>query len=125
MSQVDDESKMRELHARYFETLGSGDLDGLAEHFTFPAVFKGFLDDVATVSDPSALAPTYQRLIAAAPKAARTEVLGLDVAQLRPGVHMLTMRYEQFGADDQLIHEGRASYLAKEVGGELKLFAVL
>ncbi len=125
MSQVDDESKMRELHARYFETLGSGDLDGLAEHFTFPAVFKGFLDDVATVSDPSSLASTYRRLIAAAPKAARTEVLGLDVAQLRPGVHMLTMRYEQFGADDQLIHEGRASYLAKEVGGELKLFAVL
>jgi hypothetical protein len=125
MSSADAEAEIRQLHARYFETLGSGDLDGLAAHFTFPAVFKGFLDDVATVSDPSALAPTYQRLIAAAPKAARTEVLGLDYARLRPGVHTLTMRYEQYGADDQLIHQGRAMYLAKEVGGELRLFAVL
>jgi hypothetical protein len=125
MSSADEEAKIRELHARYFETLGSGDLDALAEHFTFPAVFKGFLDDVATVSDGTSLASTYERLIAAAPKAARTEVLALDVARLRPGVQMLTMRYEQYGADDQLIHEGRAVYLAKEVGDEFKLFAVL
>lgn len=125
MSSADDESRMRQLHGRYFETLGSGDLSALAEHFAFPAVFKGFLDDVAMVTDGAALAAAYERLIAAAPKAARTEVLGLDYARLRPGVHMLTMRYEQYGSDDRLIHEGRAVYLARNVGDELKLFAVL
>jgi hypothetical protein len=125
MSSADDEARIRQLHGRYIDTLGSGDLNALVEHFTFPAVFKGFLDDVTTVSDGASLASTYEKLIAAAPKAARTEVLSLDAARLRPGVHMLTMHYEQYGADDQLIHAGRALYLAKEVGSELKLFAVL
>lgn len=125
MSSVDDEAAIRELHARYFETLGSGDLEALAEHFTFPAVFKGFLDDVTMVSDGASLASTYRRLIAAAPKAARTEILSSDVSYLRPGVHMLVMHYKQFGSDDDLIHEGRAAYLAKFVGDEFRLFAVL
>lgn len=125
MSSADDVAKIRELHARYFETLGGGDLNALAEHFTFPAVFKGFLDDVVMVPDKTTLASTYERLIAAAPKAARTEVLGSEVDYLRPGVYMLTMRYEQYGSEDQLIHEGRAAYLAKKMGDEFKLFAVL
>ena len=125
MSLADDETKVKEAHGRYFQALGAGDMEALAANFTFPAAFKGFLDDVAIATDKESLASTYERLIAAAPKAARTEVRGLDVGYLRPGVYMLTMSYEQYGEDDALIHDGRAVYVFKKVGDEFKLCAVL
>jgi hypothetical protein len=124
MSLADDEEKVRQAHSRYFEALGSGSMDTLAENFTFPAAFKGFLDDVVIATDEESLLATYQRLIAAAPKATRTELDATEVSSLRPNVYMLTMSYRQFGADDELIHEGQAVYFMKIVNGECKLFAV-
>jgi hypothetical protein len=124
MSAVDDEAKVREAHSRYFQALGSGDMDALAENFTFPAAFKGFVEDVLLATDKESLITTYEKLIAAAPKASRTEIRATDVSYLRPGVYMLTMSYEQYGADDALIHEGRAMYFMKRVNDDFKLFAV-
>ena len=124
MASAEDEAKVREAHNRYFQALGSGDMDALAENFTFPAAFKGFLEDVAIATDKDSLIATYEKLIAAAPKATRTEVNGLDVSYVRPGVYSLTMSYEQFGADDALIHEGLAIYFMKRVNEGFKLFAV-
>ena len=124
MSSTDDEAKVREAHNQYFQALGSGDMDALADNFTFPAAFKGFLEDVVIATDKDSLIATYEKLIAAAPKASRTEVRGLDVSYVRPGVYSLTMSYEQYGADDALIHEGRAIYFLKSVNDDFKLFAV-
>ena len=105
--------------------LGRGDFAEVAGQFTFPAVFKGFLDDVAIATDAASLTSTYKRLIAAAPKAARSDVSSLEAAILRPGVYALTMTYEQFDASGDSIHAGSAVYLLKHVGDDLKLFAVL
>ena len=124
MSLADDEAKVREAHGQYFQALGSGDMNMLAESFTFPASFKGFLEDVVIATDAESLIATYERLIAAAPNATRTQVNGLDVGYLRPGVYMLSMSYEQFGEDDALIHKGQAIYFMKKVNDEFKLFAV-
>jgi hypothetical protein len=124
MSSPDDETKVREVHSRYFEALGSGDMERLAESFTFPAAFKGFLEDVVIATDRQSLIATYEKLIAAAPKAARSEVRATDVSYLRPDVYMLTMSYGQYGEDDALIHEGRAMYFVKRVNDDFKLFAV-
>ena len=124
MASTDDEAKVREVHNQYFQALGSGNMDALAENFIFPVAFKGFLEDVVIAVDKESLLATYERLIAAAPKASRTELRGTDVSYLRPGVYMLTMSYEQYGADDALIHKGRAIYFMKSVKGDFKLFAV-
>ena len=121
----EEDESVKAVHARYMAALGSGDLAALAEHFTFPAVFKGFLEDATIVTDADSLASTYENLIAAAPKAARTDVSSLEAGMLRPGVYSLTMTYEQFGVDDARIHAGSAIYLLKRDGGGLKLFAVL
>ena len=120
-----EEEQVKAVHARYMAALGSGDFTAVAEQFTFPAVFKGFLDDVATATDAASLASTYERLIAAAPNAARTEVRGLEASIMRPGVYSLTMTYEQFDEEGGSIHTGSAVYLMKRAGDELKLFAVL
>ncbi len=120
-----EEQQIKAVHASYMAALGAGDFEAVAEQFTFPAVFKGFLDDVVTATDATTLASNYKRLIAAAPKAARTDVNGLEAGVLRPNVYSLTMTYEQFDADDKLIHAGSAVYLLKQADGELKLFAVL
>ena len=124
MSAADDEAKVREVYNKYFEALGSGNMDMLAENFTFPVAFKGFLEDVVIATDKESLLSTYEKLIAAAPNATRTEVRGVDVSYLRPGVYMLAMSYEQYGEDDALIHEGRAVYFMKRVSDDFKLFAV-
>ncbi len=120
-----EEKQIKVVHASYMATLGTGDLAAVAEQFTFPAVFKGFLDDVVIATDATSLASIYERLIAAAPRAARTNVNSLEAGTLRPGVYSLTMTYEQFDADDNLIHAGSAVYLLKHTGDGLKLFAVL
>ena len=75
-------------------------------------------------NDASALAATYERLIAAAPKAASTEVESLEANALRPGVYTLTMTYEQFDAQGATIHAGSAVYLMQRVDGALKLCGV-
>ena len=124
MWSADDEAAVRLVHGRYFQALGSGNMDGLAENFVFPAVFKGFLEGVVIATDKSSLLATYEKLIAAAPKATRTELISQNVSYLRPDVYMLTMDYKQYGADDSQIHEGRAVYFMKRVGDGFKLFAV-
>jgi len=124
MSSAEDEARIRQTHGQYFQALGKGDMAALAETFVFPAAFKGFLDDVVIATDKASLLATYERLIAAAPKASRTELRGTDVDYLRPGVYVLTMSYAQYGADDALIHAGRALYFMKRVDDDFKLFAV-
>ncbi len=121
----DIEQSVQNLHAGYLQALGDGDMARVAEHFSFPAVFKGFLDDLVLVNDAASLSDTYERLLAAAPKAARTELLRTEVDYLRPGVYSLTMVYNQFDAKDELLHSGRALYLVKAESNALRLFAVL
>ena len=124
MRSADDEAAVRSAHGRYFQALGSGNMDALAETFVFPAVFKGFLEDTVIATDKLSLLATYGELIAAAPKATRTELIRQDISYLRPDVYMLVMDYKQYGANDSLIHEGRAVYFMKRVGNAFKLFAV-
>ena len=121
----DEEQQIKAVHANYMAALGRGDFEAMAEQFTFPAVFKGFLDDVAVATDAASLTSAYTNLIAAAPQAARTEVSHLQTGILRPGVYSLTMTYEQFDSNDQCIHAGNAVYLMQQAEGELKLFGVI
>ena len=124
MVSSDDEALVRNAHQTYFQALSSGNMDALADCFAFPAAFKGFLEDVVLATDKASLVATYKQLIAAAPKAARTELSSTEVSYLRPGVYTLTMTYEQFGPDDRSIHAGRAVYFMKRVNEGFKLFGV-
>lgn len=100
-------------------------MDAVADQFTFPAAFKGFLDDVITAGDKAALLAAYRRLIAAAPKAHHSKLGRVEVSDVRPGVYMLTAEYEQFDAADALVYAGKAVYFFKRLDdGEIRLFAV-
>jgi hypothetical protein len=122
---ADDKSKAEQVYREYFEALGRGDMDAVADRFTFPAAFKGFLDDVITVADKAALLAAYGRLIAAAPKAHHSRIVRVAVSDVRPGIFMLTAEYEQFDAQDALVYAGKAVYFFKRLeDGEIRLFAV-
>lgn len=125
MLSAEDEAKIKEAHSRYYQALGSRDMDALAENFTFPAAFKGFLDNVVLATDKKSLAATFDMLIAATPEAERTEIRSMEADYVRPNTYMLTMTYAQYGTDDALVHEGRAIYFMKRVDDEFKLFAIL
>jgi hypothetical protein len=124
LTAASDEAKVMETHNRYYQALSNGNMDALADNFTFPAAFKGFLDDVVVATNKESLLTIYEELIAAAPKATRTELRATEVSYLRPGVYMVTMSYEQYGEDDESIHEGSAMYFLKQVVDDYKLFAV-
>ena len=121
----DDEANARDLHTQYMDALGQGDMDTVADLFAFRAVCKGFLEDLLVATDKASLLSTHTKLIAVAPKAHRTELLGIDVSYVRPQVFMLTMNYKQYGADDTVIHNGQALYFMKPVAETLKIFAVI
>ena len=121
----EDEANARALHTQYMDALGQGDMDAVADLFAFPAVCKGFLEDILVATDKASLLSTYAKLIAVAPKAHRIEHLGIDVSYVRPQVLMLTMKYKQYGADDAVIHNGQALYFMKPVDETLKIFAVV
>ena len=121
----DEENQVKAVHANYMAALSRGDFEAMAELFAFPAVFKGFLDETAIATDAASLASTYERLIAAAPNAARTEVNHLEAGMLRPGAYSLTMTYEQYDNNDTPIHSGSALYLMQRAGDDLKLFGVI
>ncbi len=100
-------------------------METVADQFTFPAAFKGFLDDIITVQDRASLADAYKRLIAAAPKAHHSKLGRVEVSDVRPGVYMLTAEYEQFDAQDALVYAGKAVYFFKRLDdGDIRLFAV-
>lgn len=125
MSLADDERRVEQVYRAYFQALGSGDMNALAEKFTFPSVFKGFLDDVTIATDKASLLSTYRSLIAAAPKAAHSKLGNIEVASVRPGVYMLTVDYEQYGADQTLVYAGKAVYFMKRLNDDFRLFAVI
>ncbi|MGI9327810.1 MAG: hypothetical protein ACR2PZ_21510 [Pseudomonadales bacterium] len=124
MSPAKDAAQVRSVHDQYLQALGAGDMDTVAELFTFPAAFKGFLDDVILATDKASLLAAYEQLIAVAPTATRMELLDVEVNYIRPQVYELAMIYEQYGAEDALIHSGRAVYFMKPVDGAFKIFAV-
>lgn len=63
------DKQIKAVHASYVAALGTGDLAAVAEQFTFPAAFKGFLDDVVIATDAIAVVnkangrPSHRRCV--------------------------------------------------------------
>ena len=125
-----DIKKIKDKHNNYYEYLFENDMNSLAKLFSFPALFKGFVNDVQIAKNEKDIANIYQNLIKAAPQSKfvemgrdyteiKTSLEGKSIFKMREDTYLLVAKYTQRDkSNNSLIFSGRASYLFINNNGE-------
>ena len=115
--------KIKNKHDAYYTYLFENDMNSLAKLFTFPAVFKGFVNEVQIAKNEKDIKNIYEKLIKAAPQSKfvnegrnyteiTTKVENKSIYKMRDDTYMIIVKYTQSDKkDNSLIFSGRASYL--------------
>ena len=115
--------KIKDKHDTYYKYLFENDMNSLAKLFSFPAVFKGFVNEVQIAKNKKEIKNIYENLIKAAPQSKfankginyneiNTKVENKSIFKMREDTYMLIVKYTQSDKkDNSLIFSGRASYL--------------
>ena len=115
--------KIKDKHDAYYTYLFENDMNSLAKLFTFPAVFKGFVNEVQIAKNEKDIKNIYEKLIKAAPQSKfvnesrnyteiTTKVENKSIYKMRDDTYMIIVKYTQSDKkDNSLIFSGRASYL--------------
>ena len=132
MSGNDEEiSTIKKLHNKYFELLSDNNMDELANLFSYPSAFKGFLNKIDIASDKKDLKRVYEELISAAPQSdldanitISTELKNSIPYKLREDSYVIVMEYSQYREDKSELFTGRACYLFTKLDGDWKISGV-
>ena len=132
MSGNDEEiSTIKKLHNKYFELLSDNNMDELANLFSYPSAFKGFLNKIDIASDKKDLKRVYEELISAAPQSdldanitISTELKNSIPYKLRDDSYVIVMEYSQYREDKSELFTGRACYLFTKLDGDWKISGV-
>ena len=115
--------KIKDKHDTYYKFLFENDINSLAKLFSFPAVFKGFVNEVQIAKNEKDIKNIYEKLIKAAPQSKfanedrnyteiNTKVENKSIFKMREDTYMLIVKYTQSDKkDNSLIFSGRPSYL--------------
>ena len=129
MSGNDEEiSTIKKLHNKYFELLSDNNMDELANLFSYPSAFKGFLNKIDIASDKKDLKRVYEELISAAPQSdldanitISTDLKNSIPYKLRDDSYVIVMQYRE---DKSELFTGRACYLFTKLDGDWKISGV-
>jgi len=125
-----DIKKIEDNHNTYYKHLFENDMDSLAKLFSFPSLFKGFVNEVQIAKNEEDIKIIYQNLIKAAPQSKfvemgrdyseiNTSIEDKSILKMREDTYLLVAKYTQRDkSDDSLIFSGRASYLFTNNNGE-------
>ena len=118
-----DIKKIEDNHNTYYKHLFENDIDSLAKLFSFPSLFKGFVNEVQIAKNQEDIKIIYQNLIKAAPQSKfvsggrnyteiNTSVESKTIFEMREDTYLLIVKYTQSDKkDNSLIFTGSASYL--------------
>jgi len=118
-----DIKKIKDNHNAYYKHLFENDMDNLAKLFSFPSLFKGFVNEVQIAKTKEDIKIIYQNLIKAAPQSKfvnggsnyteiNTSVEDKSIFKMREDTYLLIVKYTQSDKkDNSLIFTGSASYL--------------
>ena len=118
-----DIKKIKDNHNSYYKHLFENDMDSLAKLFSFPSLFKGFVNEVQIAKNEEDIKIIYQNLIKAAPQSKfvnngrnyteiNTSVESKSIFKMREDTYLLIVKYTQSDKKDKsLIFTGSASYL--------------
>ena len=118
-----DIKKIKDNHNSYYKHLFENDMDSLAKLFSFPSLFKGFVNEVQIAKSEDDIKIIYQNLIKAAPQSKfvnngrnyteiNTSVESKSIFKMREDTYLLIVKYIQSDKkDNSLIFTGSASYL--------------
>lgn len=127
----EDIDTIKKLHNKYFELLSDNNMNELANLFSYPSVFKGFLNKIDIASDKKDLKRVYEELISAAPQSdldanitISTELKNSIPYKLRDDSYVIVMEYSQYREDKSELFTGRACYLFTKLDGDWKISGV-
>ena len=127
----EDIDTIKKLHNKYFELLSDNNMDELANLFSYPSAFKGFLNKIDIASDKKDLKRVYEELISAAPQSdldanitISTELKNSIPYKLRDDSYVIVMEYSQYREDKSELFTGRACYLFAKLDGDWKISGV-
>ena len=127
----EDIDTIKKLHNKYFELLSDNNMDELANLFSYPSAFKGFLNKIDIASDKKDLKRVYEELISAAPQSdldanitISTELKNSIPYKLREDSYVIVMEYSQYREDKSELFTGRACYLFTKLDGDWKISGV-
>ena len=127
----EDIDTIKKLHNKYFELLSDNNMDELANLFSYPSAFKGFLNKIDIASDKKDLKRVYEELISAAPQSdldanitISTELKNSIPYKLRDDSYVIVMEYSQYREDKSELFTGRACYLFTKLDGDWKISGV-
>ena len=118
-----DIKKIEDNHNAYYKHLFENDIESLAKLFSFPSLFKGFVNEVQIAKTKEDIKIIYQNLIKAAPQSKfvnggsnyteiNTSVEDKSIFKMREDTYLLIVKYTQSDKkDNSLIFTGSASYL--------------
>ena len=118
-----DIKKIKDNHNTYYKHLFENDMNSLAKLFSFPSLFKGFVNEVQIAKSEEDIKIIYQNLIKAAPQSKfvktgrnyteiNTFVESKSIFKMREDTYLLIVKYTQSDKkDNSLIFTGSASYL--------------
>ncbi len=122
---------INKLHQEYFKFLSSNNMEELKNIFTYPSVFKGFLNKILIANSEEDIESIYKELIAKAPQAdldanikTSTSMKNIIPYKLRDDTYMIIMEYSQHTEDNSEFFSGKAAYLFTKLGSEWKLLGV-
>jgi len=127
----EDIDTIKKLHNKYFELLSDNNIDELANLFSYPSAFKGFLNKIDIASDEKDLKRVYKKLISAAPQSdldanitTSTELKNSIPYKLRDDSYVIVMEYSQYKEDKSELFTGRACYLFTRSDDDWKISGV-
>ena len=127
----EDIDTIKKLHNKYFELLSDNNMNELANLFSYPSAFKGFLNKIDIASDKKDLKRVYEELISAAPQSdldanitISTELKNSIPYKLRDDSYVIVMEYSQYREDKSELFTGRACYLFTKLDGDWKISGV-
>jgi hypothetical protein len=127
----EDIDTIKKLHNKYFELLSDNNMDELANLFSYPSAFKGFLNEIDIARGKKDLKRVYEKLISSAPQSdldanitISTELKNSIPYKLRDDSYVIVMEYSQYKEDKSKLFTGRACYLFTKSDGDWKISGV-
>ena len=127
----EDIDTIKKLHNKYIDMLSDNNMDELANLFSYPSAFKGFLNEIDIASDREDLKRVYEKLVSSAPQSdldanitTSTELKNSIPYKLRDDTYVIIMEYSQYKEDKSEFFTGRACYLFTRSDDDWKISGV-
>ena len=123
-----DEDKIKSAYSAYVDYFMADDFEGIADKFTYPAIFKNkllsFIPLSMTLENADEMVEQYKSLKADIQEGYSYSTIDQTTVEKIEEGYVADVIYSQFNAKDELLITGRSLYYYKDVNGSWKMYSV-